>query len=737
MTEFDNFHENGLFYIFPSSNTNNVISITNNELNEGEFAILTKFNNSHYQSFFFYKDDDNKFLIFNINSLKILGVEETLDESFVIQKKVNFNDKYKWKIIKSNVEKEYYIELTKYKKRLDISNDYLIINKPNNSKQRFKFKKCLHQIPKSDIWNKWEKYELRDLLLENMICIIRSGENDNMVLSIEQINNVKLNNFTGNENQLFYIFKNENENNYMIVSFKAKKNIGSENNNNLIKLINNIEKYSIKKVEKDLNGINLYNLTSVNKNLNIEIKNKNLQFAKKNEFNQKFYLSVVSVNIFLKYIFYHKKYSKFDSAISFKFDYITKYSLDYFSKLKDISIDKDTKFIDDNVFKNFNIDSIKINIEWLNKFNKNNIKSISFNDNFTELNLNLLKSFPNLTQLNIPLSVKKIIGSHEINLPKLKKLICDPFLIEYFPGLNLKTYCIQDGIKELKLKNKMNPLINIKADILILEESLEIIPENFFDYLSFNKILCCLKHIKFLNKNMISAILLHDDIQIIPSNTFVNFTKLNILVLPNNLKKIESKAFVNCSKLSYIEIPNSVTDIKSDSFYNCNNLKNIKCKPELKEKLKKHIKLDENKIILEKKDMNNYNSITSMEIPFNTFIEKDAFKDLKDLKAVKCNPEILKNLPLNENGSNNIVYLIIQNNTLKLTKDMFKFCKNLIYISIPLSVNEIEPNTFDNCPNIRIVQCNPIFLDFFKNNYITSLLIQDGVNGIFYEDFFE
>ncbi len=102
----------------------------------------SKLNNSHYQSFYFY--NDNKFLIFNINLLKILGVEETLYEN------------YKWKIIKSNVEKEYYIELTKYKKRLDISNDYLIINKPNNSKQRFKFKKCLHQISKSVKWYKWK-----------------------------------------------------------------------------------------------------------------------------------------------------------------------------------------------------------------------------------------------------------------------------------------------------------------------------------------------------------------------------------------------------------------------------------------------------------------------------------------------------------------------------------------------------------------------------------------------------
>ena len=92
---------------------------------------------------------------------------------------------------------------------------------------------------------------------------------------------------------------------------------------------------------------------------------------------------------------------------------------------------------------------------------------------------------------------------------------------------------------------------------------------------------------------------------------------------------------------------------------------------------------------------------------------------------------------MNQNNSNNIVYLIIQDKTEQLTKDMFEFCKNLIFISIPLSVNYIEPGCFDNCPKIRVVQCNPIFLDVFNKNYITSLLIPEGVNSIFFESFYK
>lgn len=109
--------------------------------------------------------------------------------------------------------------------------------------------------------------------------------------------------------------------------------------------------------------------------------------------------------------------------------------MDCFKSLTDVAIDKNTKYVDDNVFKDFKITRITINIDWINKFNKTLIKSISFNDNLIELDLNLFQSFPNLTELRLPLSVKKLKGSHEKSLPKLKDLVCSPHLLKYFPGI--------------------------------------------------------------------------------------------------------------------------------------------------------------------------------------------------------------------------------------------------------------------------------------------------------------
>ena len=103
---------------------------------------------------------------------------------------------------------------------------------------------------------------------------------------------------------------------------------------------------------------------------------------------------------------------------------------------------------------------------------------------------------------------------------------------------------------------------------------------------------------------------------------------------------------------------------------------------------------------------------------------------------LKCNPEILNELPLNNYYGNNLTVLIIQSGTKYLTRKMFEYSLNLEYISIPLSVEEIEEGTFDECKKLRVVECDPKFLYYFTNQYITTFIIQEGVKYI-YKDHFE
>ncbi len=68
---------------------------------------------------------------------------------------------------------------------------------------------------------------------------------------------------------------------------------------------------------------------------------------------------------------------------------------------------------------------------------------------------------------------------------------------------------------------------------------------------------------------------------------------------------------------------------------------------------------------------------------------------------------------------------------------MFKYSKNLEFISIPLSVEEIEEGTFDKCEKLRIVECEPKFLKYFNNQYITTFIIQEGVKIIYKNEFMD
>ena len=303
MDDFSEFSENGIYYIFSYENINKVITIANDGNKELEFTFLSYLNSSNYQVFYFYKDDDNNFLIQNINSLYVLGVEQISEYSPVVQKKVNFNKNYKWKIKKLNMDKVYLIESVGAQKRLDISNNYAIINNPNNfsQSQQFKFKRSLSKICKSDLWYQWEKFELRSMALNNKICIIRSSQNENEVFNIEENGTITLKPFTGEKKQLFYILKNTNDNICSIFSIEAKQFLGIDNNTNLIKLFNLPENYLIINAGKDNYDIPIYYITNFNTHLNLDRWDNNLKASNpSNDFNQKFYFSPMTYFIFHK-----------------------------------------------------------------------------------------------------------------------------------------------------------------------------------------------------------------------------------------------------------------------------------------------------------------------------------------------------------------------------------------------------------------------------------------------------
>jgi len=735
MLDEDEFNESGIYYIL-LSNQNYSLSVINNKTTPNSSLIASFFDDSYYQGFYFLKNEDNFYYIMNINSLKIIGVENISNYSPLIQNFISPSDRYKWKIIKTNIyEKTYYIELKYNNKRLDIKNNDAIINTPNNysQSQKFIFRKCLYNIPKTDLWQKWEKFTLRNLL-ENQIFIIRAAQNENYVLNLDSYNNnITLNYFNGNKEQMFMVLKLFN--NFFIAPYNSSKHfIGKEyaNGRTYLKLNDSLTKIKINKELEDNNGVPLYSISDENYLYLDTSLSCFLEFNFCNGNNsQKFYFSLVSSYVFKKYLLSNLKNYYSGEKINLKYEKILDYDLDGFRNMTFLSIDKNTKYISDNALKNIKtLKKIKINAEWINKFNRNNIISIEFNDNIFHLNLNIFKNFVNLNELHLPLTIHSIKGEYKRDIPNLKILECDPKLLRYFDGISLDHYIIHRDIKEI-IKIDFS---HINVNLLLLFKNIKKIELGAFDNISFEIISCCLHHVKYLNKNIISTIfLLDDEEETIYSNTFENFINLKLVMLPKNLKKIESKGFNNCKNLKYIKLPESCTDIRWDSFFKCDNLE-IDCKDEIKEKLKRNVEF-KNKYILTKHDLENYTSIEGLEIDFNTKVNKKALENLTNLKEIKCNPDILNMLPLVKYKENNLTTIIIQDGAKKLTKEMFKYCLNLEFISIPLSVEEIEEGTFDECKYLRIVECDPCFLKHFTNQYITTFIIQEGVKSVYKSQF--
>ena len=93
----------GLYYICCSFNPNYCLSIQQNKIEPNIPLIISNFYDSFYQAFYFYKNKDFSYSIMNINSLKIIGIDNIYKSSTVIQNIISPLENYKWEIRKTNI----------------------------------------------------------------------------------------------------------------------------------------------------------------------------------------------------------------------------------------------------------------------------------------------------------------------------------------------------------------------------------------------------------------------------------------------------------------------------------------------------------------------------------------------------------------------------------------------------------------------------------------------------------
>ena len=79
----------------------------------------------------------------------------------------------------------------------------------------------------------------------------------------------------------------------------------------------------------------------------------------------------------------------------------------------------------------------------------------------------------------------------------------------------------------------------------------------------------------YLNDNLITELVVPDDITKIGSNAFFGCTSLTSVTIPNSVTSIEDSAFDSCSSLANVMILDSVMSIGEYAFFNCSSLTSV------------------------------------------------------------------------------------------------------------------------------------------------------------------
>ena len=169
--------------------------------------------------------------------------------------------------------------------------------------------------------------------------------------------------------------------------------------------------------------------------------------------------------------------------------------------------------------------------------------------------------------------------------------------------------------------------------------------------------------------------------------------------LPN--KQITKKMVKRKKYLQYVIIDNSIKKIEEEAFANCFFLEKIKCRIKWLKYFKfinnniQNIKIIEGDETIKKSDFLGFENITDITLPKSIkFIEEDTFSDFTNLINVNCDLKWYKFFRINS--------IEIPNGETKLKKEIFYNAKNIKFVNIPKTINEIEESAFENCGIVQL-----------------------------------
>ena len=204
----------------------------------------------------------------------------------------------------------------------------------------------------------------------------------------------------------------------------------------------------------------------------------------------------------------------------------------------------------------------------------------------------------------------------------------------------------------------------------------------------------------YLNGELVTELVIPDDVNEIKNYTFKGCTGLTSITIPNSVTSIGEGAFEGCTGLTSIEIPSSVTSIGDDAFSGCSGLTSIivddnNTKYDSRENCNAIIETETNTLVLGCENTIIPNSVTS--------IEGSAFSDCSGLTSITIPNSVTSIGEWAFSGCTGLTSIEIPNSVTSIGEYAFYDCTGLTSITIPNSVTGIGSSAFEDCTGLTSI----------------------------------
>lgn len=248
------------------------------------------------------------------------------------------------------------------------------------------------------------------------------------------------------------------------------------------------------------------------------------------------------------------------------------------------------------------------------------------------------------------------------------------------------------------------------------------------------------------DKDMISAILLGNDVKKIGSQAFEYCRNLTSITLPESLEEIGDSSFVKCGFIN-LEIPDSVTKVGVSCFTGCNDLKTVKFSKNLliipEYMFSQCPRLEDINMPNSIKKIDNFAfdgcGVVNLQLPSNLeYVGYGAFARCMSLSKIML-PATIKNIEGEAfNGCKRLTTVDFEDGfSCNIGQDMFRNCDNLETIEIPNGVKYIGSNSFANCKKLSEITIPSTVTSIYNNAFsgCNSLQTIKGYKGSYAETF--